>query len=408
MRMKFGPARVTACLLPFVPLLDLYQLPFIINGFSTLVSVFVTGLIIIGKKDKYTVRIYTNNRFILGNFITIFLFFLSMLVNINYGFTYRKMIFFIIIIIIFYGVYEGKVDIDYCIKIYLRLSFISSWYVLMQVIFMYLLDIYLPANILPFSTIEIFRAKEAFFSTGIFRPTSFFSEPARFSQYVLPALCIILFDKKYKRKQIIFGLLISFAIIATTSSLGIILITVAWLIFFYFISYRHAFRAVILLFGFVFIAIIIYTTNDFVRDSLHKIFFSIGVNNAKTSERIFRGFSIYTKLPTLNQIIGVGLGNSEYYMTKYNITTIYDSPWYTTYEYFNNFASALIFGGIFAGISFFMTISSLLKSENRSVRVMAILLILLSFGSSMFYDATFLFYGVIMLCCSMQKKYHLN
>jgi len=59
--------------------------------------------------------------------------------------------------------------------------------------------------------------------SGMFRPTSFLLEPAHFARYMLLPLCVSLFiNKRPGRNNIIWAVLFTIAIIATTSGIGII------------------------------------------------------------------------------------------------------------------------------------------------------------------------------------------
>lgn len=276
-------------------------------------------------------------------------------------------------------------------------------YIIIQFFFAKCFNFFLPSNILPFEiSKDVFDARILFEKIGLYRPSSFFSEPASFSQYVIPALCLYLSKKQTKKNQIaIYVMLVG--IIISTSSLGILSAFLAWIITLYRRTEKNLIKilgGIILLITIGFITI---NVNSYVSDSMSKIFG--GEVNGKTDDRVYRGFAIFSQIPLEYKLFGIGLGNAEKIIKENAITTIYDSRWYTTYDYYNNISSALIYGGVVGGIAFILAFGVFLRKNDSASKTIAIVFLVMSCASSMFFNTMFLFYGV---CLIATTKYAIN
>ena len=120
---------------------------------------------------------------------------------------------------------------------------------------------------------------------------------------------------------------------------------------------------------------------------------------------MYRGFAVFSQIPLEYKLFGIGLGNAERIIKENAITTIYDSRWYTTYDYYNNISSALIYGGVVGVIAFIMAFCVFLRENESASKTIAIVFLVMSCASSMFFNTMFLFYGI---CLIATTKYAVN
>lgn len=277
------------------------------------------------------------------------------------------------------------------------IAILASLYLLLQILFMRLLNIYLPAVLLPLPTIDLYDAISEFNRLGYFRAQSFFSEPSVYAQYVLPAYCITLFEREKGRRNNVAIIILSAGIIASTSSMGILGIAILWFLYLW-EYYRKNLPKII---GYSILAfaafLILMNSNEYIYKSINEILFSTA-SSGKTSTRILRGFAVYVKLPLFNKIFGTGLGNGDAYISLYSIVTNYESKWGTQIvEYFNNIAAAFIYGGVFGGVSFVLTQLSYIKSDRKAALALSITFLAMSVAGFMFFNVLYLLFAAIIL-----------
>lgn len=404
MIVKLSWQRFAAILIVILPILDIYSFPFVFNGLSTAIQLFLIIVLLLCKKrscdDKLQSKI-AKRSYCFRIAITIFFLLIGMIVNLNLGFNYRKLFSVFFIIAIFYLVSLGRIDLSYLVKVYLFFSSIACAYLYLQFVCSYLFGVFLPQNILPIETISgVFDAESTLSLVGVYRASSFFSEPASFSQYVIPAVCILLLKSGGEKKRIIIATIYTIAIFLSTSSLGIILVSLVWLIELYHLTKKNLLKWGVILFIFFAIGGYFVLANDYIYNSLSSIFGLLGQANSKTGERVYKGFAVFHQLPNVYKLFGIGLGNAKYYIQTYGIKTIYDSQWYENYEYFNGVSSALIYGGVFCCVSFILAPISFIKKKNSLSALIAFIFLVMSFGASTFFTTMFLFYGVLLICCA--------
>lgn len=142
---------------------------------------------------------------------------------------------YFLVIIWMVGLYNNGVDEDQLFGVIKKVSYFASVIVIIQSLFHYLVGGHLVAN-LPFLLKDEIRLQYMSListgvdSTGIYRPSAFFLEPAHFSQYGIIALLYILLREK-KDGRIKKAILISVGIALTLSGMGIVMVLGAWITF---------------------------------------------------------------------------------------------------------------------------------------------------------------------------------
>ena len=375
----------------------MYSFPFLINNLGTVVQLVLVVILFFAEKpcvdDSRGQMIL--DKYYLFMLFCVFALVVSMVANINYGFNGRKLLSIIFILLILYNVKSSKIDIPFFLSVYLNVALVCSIYAIIQATSAFLFQVYLPKNILPLeTTMDVYNGLLERSHYVVYRSSSLFSEPAAFAQYIIPALCLRLSTTQTRENQFA-TIIMLVGIIVSTSSLGILTALIVWVI----TSYRRTGKNIIKYIGsaifLIVVGIIVLNVSSYISDSMGEIFG--GGVNGKTNDRVFRGLSIFAQIPNEFKLFGIGLGNAERVIKENAITTIYDSTWYVTYEYFNNIASALIYGGVFGCFAFVMSFAVFLKENDSVSKMIAFVFLVMSCASSMFFNTMFLFYGVCLI-----------
>lgn len=221
-------------------------------------------------------------------------------------------------------------------KVYTVFTVVFSVYLLLQYAAHMAAGINLPLT-LPF---PLFYAEqrdyivqgnlEWYYNNYMFRPSSLFIEPSYFTSYALGNLCYQLFyvDEKHVQptaRNYIITALISMALIASTSSAGILGLV---LIFAYFIMKKITTKRnstvyingkYVLLSVLIIIGLLFLYTSKFASEGVGRT-----LKGASIAARIYRGFYVYGEFDLFHQIFGVGLNNLADYMNFYGLHTPYD------------------------------------------------------------------------------------
>ena len=239
----------------------------------------------------------------------------------------RIIFYFILIVIASY-----EFDYDKGTKLYLCIGVGISAYLVLQVFGYYVLNVKFP---IPLNNPSIlFMQREAitvdkYYHMYGFRPASIFVEPSLYADYFAPLIAILLFDNRKDSfinrigtgKRILIALFFSVTILLTTSNLGLIYCVLLWMGFFLLSGESKIIgtKAKLFIFGIVLVLIGYVLTSD-----KFSYLFSRFLTGGSLGPRIIRGFIIYSKLPLLNQLFGIGLNNIDPYVRTYGIYTIYD------------------------------------------------------------------------------------
>lgn len=211
----------------------------------------------------------------------------------------------------------------------------------------------------------------------LFRPRSFFIEPAFYSMYCLPWLAIAVCKKKYQ----LLALVVTLSLVLSTSTMGILISVVLWICYFFlnldFI--RNKFRIGILFVIFSIAAISFFDMNDVVQSLLIKQN-QLG-NLEKTGSltvRIVRGWECFKQLDFIHQFFGCGYGNLGAYFFEHGVKTIYDYS-NVKLDYMSGFFSVLcsigVVGFIFNCCAIFSTIK---KISTRLIPLLSVTILLMS------------------------------
>lgn len=260
-------------------------------------------------------------------------------------------------------------DLEYASKLIMNASALATIYIIIQNIFYRGWGIILKGFV-PFIPVYTSQYEKmnysVFYQTQFYRPTSFFLEPAHYSQYALIGLVVYLFSAQANRKNLLLAAFLTFGIVLSTSGQGIMIAGMIWVLFVLQLifsnniisSNRNKLIGVALL---IFAAVISpFALNSQVLKNTISRVFSSGANSAVSARTegyvaFFMNSNVFTK------IFGAGFGN-----TPYNI-------WFSGLAYIlycSGIIGFVILCGIF--LTYFM------KSKSKYVMMIILVCFILS------------------------------
>ncbi len=239
------------------------------------------------------------------------------------------------------------------------------------------------------------------FNNGIYRPASFFSEPALFAQYAVPGVLLKLFSSNNKSKYLP-ALFVSIAILLGHSANGTIYVMVIWLIVLLdaiLIKLKNKQFSIKSKTGFVLLIIIV--LSPFIIPKLYSLIAGkndlslinrlteITASSGQTSGsmRVLRGWQIYNGLGFFEKVIGIGVGNIIQYLDMHQGIVFMFSKSYN--GYMSGLPSIFVFTGFIGGLLFIGWLFKYLISKNVTSKSLAIFLLLYLIASSSFYTLIF-------------------
>lgn len=350
---------ITTILLPF---LYQYASPFnflSLGDFLILIMTFIGLFILLFSNKKLNVEM----NIIIFSIILTLLSILSSFINPFFSYVDFLTLFFKVIMYNFFLIVASNYfDFAKVKKIYVWLVMFFCIYLFIQYFYTKITGEYLPIY-LKYEWLFSWekRAEDlSYYYNYIyykFRPSSLFLEPGYFAFYVLPCLIILLI----KDNKLMMPIIITLALVLSTSGAGIGIAAIIWLLFFLrkMLTFKnkkiliklHYFIPGIIVASIIVISLLIFT-NLFDR-----------VFGGSFNARILRSFMIFEKVPINSKIFGVGMNNIANFMDFYNITTTLDE------SNLNNGATIstyLVQFGIIGFISLIIFMSSLLKKYSKN------------------------------------------
>lgn len=272
------------------------------------------------------------------------------------------------------------------LKNYIIIAFIASVFIIIQSV---------QINVMHQNVKQImllpFEINSEWYSVGI-RPMSFFPEPQAYATFILP-LIIILMEEKKKFLVILF----SFAIVISTSSLGILSVLIIFI--YYLLSSNMNIKQKIMILFFIMIGIFITLNLPAFKFAIDKILNTDFINNV----RLTRGLTVFSKLEFLQKMFGIGYNNLGYFLQQAfiilndDLSHVMKNPAYVTSVY-----EILIYFGVCGFYFYLLMFISFLKQ--KKYRILIILLLILSFAQTIFFNASWIFYMLIYLNYSNLKE----
>lgn len=294
-------------------------------------------------------------------------------------------------------------DTGYGIKFYINVCVMESVYSFIQYILTVITGIALP-YVFPFSNMEygingaLYNAQllQTLNVEGI-RGVGFFPEPSHFAEYTIFSIVFLLFKERKNRIDIIKFIIISFGILLTKSSIGIISWVIAVLFYYFYsmkqVSKKHFVRIVFTLVMLIAIFVslgIKFDVFSFIMQRLETI-------NERTwavsgNLRLLRGFIIYGETPWFIKVFGIGCGNYSNFVDTYNIQTFFDRVMSRTNEYMNGVSTILLRSGVIGGFLYINFCCTLFKNLTKAQRVIFWMGIIILCTEYFFFAPIFVMY----------------
>lgn len=369
-------------LLVLIPILAPYN-----SGISFILLPEIILLSVIGYKLlKYKFRIVRPKSYEIriiitflcfGLFSSLAIFYQDLFSFTEFAKAFLRMTFYYCSIIILCG---DNLNFKRLIVIYKFVAIIVSLYLIIQKIAFQLFNIILPWLIpgLRVHSETYYHTDFDMLFQNFYRPSSIFVEPAHFSEFVIPIFIYVLFSKNSKYKYII-SIIFTIALIFSTSGTGIVFTFILWGIWFFktFILNFNKLSIVVLPLMASIIFFIVAQNFEIIVSSLNRL----NLNNPLSSIniRLIRGYIVYSDLPLLEKIFGIGYGNYGTYVTGNNINTIYDltgnKVWVNTGAYLLTGTGII---GFFAFLSLYLYLFIKSKSFYKLISLFLILSIFFS------------------------------
>jgi hypothetical protein len=246
----------------------------------------------------------------------------------------------------------------------------------------------LPA--IPVTILPVLTGQEHFWGNMLGkRPSSLFSEPQAYASFMVPLLLYYI-----KKKKIIFAHIVSISILLSTSSLGIIIVSYIY-IYTIILKRDNSNRKIQISFVFI-ILILMFIRLEIFSFSLNKIIEIEIFNNI----RLTRGFLVYSTFSLWDILLGISNTLQSY------ISITIQETWVTTYYtngserllgYVTSVAGMFIRHGLVAGILYLFMFFKMFQNEDKDHRIFLYIIIIMSFGQTLFFNAWFVFYYIIYL-----------
>lgn len=222
------------------------------------------------------------------------------------------------------------------------------------------------------------------------RVSGFFTEPQGYGSYVLPLLILLLFKRKFKS-----AIFISIAIMASTSSQGIIIALFIW--GYYLIIYekngkKKFFRFIAGIIVTI-LLILIMSRVPALQPIINKI---LAINIDGYDIRLTKGFYIYFAMPLKDKITGIGFGNLREYLLDGNFHFYWMKL--TRDEllgYITTISNILVSFGVIAFGLYVNIFIKNWKSATPEAKLMLIVILISSFTQTILFNAWFVFYWVV-------------
>lgn len=302
------------------------------------------------------------------------------------GFTFSRVINLSMIIVYLVILSYFQVNVDGLFKIYKLFAIFASITILIQFV-----QIHFFNQIVHQIMLFPMERPMGWYNEGL-RPQGVFPEPQVFATFMLPILVLVL-----RKSEYISAIFFTIAIFASTSSLGILCAAAVWgyHVFFSEISITKKIALILL----IAIGTITLTQTSLFEYGINKITSTNFTNNV----RLTRGFTIYSKLPIINKLFGIGVNNLAYYQESGQIIlNDYMSIAMRNPSYVTTMSDLLIGFGLFATLLYLLFLFNLFW--NSDCRLLVILLFVLSFAQTILFSGVWYLYMVVIFATLKEEN----
>ena len=269
-----------------------------------------------------------------------------------------------------------NISYNAALKLYSLVAMFASIFILYQAAEVYILGRAVSQiQLLPFlnSTNNISKG---------YRLCGIFSEPQAYATFVIPAIFMVLNEKK-----LYFAAYLSFTVLLSTSTLGVIAVGYLWV--FYCLTAQISQSKKLLIIGAIILAALAFSSFSLFSSAKEKLLGTDLLTNA----RITQGFEIYSKLPDgYTKIVGICHRDLSQYIAEKGMI-LYRMAFTTKsykWSYVTTISSIMIYYGFFGIILFLKSIVNIWKRAERNTRVYILLIVILSFGQTLLFNVWYI------------------
>lgn len=249
------------------------------------------------------------------------------------------------------------------------------------------------------------------------RPSSLFSEPALFAQYVVPCMILGAYKKTKTAKEYALMILVTVAVILSQSANGIVYVLVAWIFVWVqnLIKKNSTSRRMVkkrTILAYIAIVVCLPLIAQLVQNVLfNEEGFSLAIRieevldtegQSSGSMRVVRGWLIYQALTVPQKIVGIGIGNVEAYLEEnsdivHMFTSAYNG-------YMSGLPTILVSSGIIGGITYLLWYVRYFLNKKGVVKGLLVFMLLYLVASSSFNTPQFILTTVMIISLAKQKS----
>ena len=296
-----------------------------------------------------------------------------------------SMMFFIVMVI------ADIIDSRLLYKIYWIISSAAIVCVIIQAVQIWILNV--PMTIMiPFYE---YTLKDQTMLLSSNRPSAFFLEPQHLCSFLLPLLLIEIKKQEYFKAGIL-----SFTILLSTSTLGLICTGIVWIMFLVFDSNRKLKSKIVMSLLIVsFIVAYIYT--DLFTGSISKIQSGTFDNNI----RIFRALEVFAEMPFTDKITGIGMKNINNYLAYSGVCNKWlMSNLSPAHNFISSFVGNFIEFGIIGGIGYLLMTIKMFIQSSMAGKVFVVLILVSALSMTISYNVWMVFYWVMFYTINNEDK----
>lgn len=306
-------------------------------------------------------------------------------------------VFYAAVVFVAYERFSTKI----AMRVAVPLSVVFGSYLIIQWLAKTIFGIYLPTSLFPDfiygSELHGFRLDYiSYYERFMFRPSSLFLEPAHFSYFVAVPLAYMLGVMRTNWKTIIGAMIITVALVLSTSSSGLLVLVICWAFFFSKSMSKNdcgktVVNPLVILGGILLIAAVI----GLLMSPLSADLFARALDGGSVSTRIIRGFLIFSQMGTFEQLFGVGINNLTSYIECFGVYTPYDEA---ILEYLSGFNSCFVYSGIFGLLAFLFFAFSLLRgSKTPFSKITWLIFMVIFFYASIQFTLLFSYFVIVQI-----------
>lgn len=289
---------------------------------------------------------------------------------------------------VFCFIYTSKklIDVEMLKKCVKNVSVLATIYIILQYVMYHVFDKVLN-GFLPWLElyVEDYGTKdyESIYE-AMFRPTSFFLEPAHFARYAIIGLIIILWAKDLKIKDMFFAVFVSVGVLISTSSLGYLLLAMVWVSFALtrLVKIKKSWAKLCMILAVLIAPVALYVIFQlpYVQDTIMRsLSGDINDTNTAIGARL-NGFSHFAELSILGKIFGVGFG------------CIPEGAWLSSAAYWLYGSGIIVFS-----VYLVFLLSSLLRLKNEKKMILLIMFFLFFSDDSFYSYMCIIYYSLSLL-----------